>query len=242
MTWVVQIEAEAPPGLPGLAQPGTLIRYFSRMLAAHHGAAAGQERHWSARVVIPRDEPVSPVHTAEQAAFAGKKLVVNAARTVGLPDWPVVRAEAVPDLLGAQEAATVLGVSRQRLHELRRSGQFPVPLAELGNGPVWSGPAIRHFLARWMRLPGPRPAGTAAYQAGDGTIHPLTATADERTGTVWVPVWLAMAEPQLQWIAGLGLASSPRDGTSGPAIFRVPRWEWAQRITEAGTARAGLVP
>ena len=73
--------------------------------------------------------------------------------------------------------------------------------------------------------------------AADGTAHRLTATADERTGTVWVPVSLAATQPQLQWILELGLATSPRDGLSGPAVFRVPRWEWVLRVAEDGTAR-----
>lgn len=234
MKWVVQVEAEGPPGVPGVARPEALLESFSRMLGEHQGAASGDQRHWVARVVIPEQEPVYPVHTADQAALLGKKLASDAAGAVGLPGWPVIRVDVVPELLGAQEAAAALGVSRQRLHELRSSRRFPVPLAELGNGPVWSGSAVRSFLDRWQRLPGPRPAGTASYVAADGTTHHFTATAGEKTGTVWVPAWLATTEPHLLWIQELGLTSSSREGTSGQAVFRVPRWEWTRRITEAG--------
>lgn len=236
MKWVVQVEAEAPAAAPDLVRPEMLLESFSRMLAEHEGAASGDRRHWVARVVIPEQEPLYPVHTAEQAGFLGKKLAADAARAVGLPDWPIMRVDVVPELLGAQETAAALGVSRQRLHELRRSRRFPVPLAELGNGPVWSGSDVRGFLARWQRLPGPRPAGTATYVAADGTTHHFTAAAGERNGTVWVPAWLAATEPQLLWIQELGLTTSPREGTSGQAVFRVPLWEWTRRITEAGKA------
>jgi hypothetical protein len=49
------------------------------------------------------------------------------------------------------------GVTRQRFHELRNSKRFPPPLAELGNGPVWSGSAVRGFLARWVEAAWPAP-------------------------------------------------------------------------------------
>jgi predicted DNA-binding transcriptional regulator AlpA len=244
MQWIVLVEAEAPDtaqlGGASLTQQQTVA--FSRVLATHGGEASGAAQHWSARVAIRADEPLVPVHTAEQAGVYGRKLVLDAASQVGLPQWPVVRVEVVPGLLGAQEAAAALGVSRQRFHQLRQSGRFPVPVTELGSGPVWSRSVVESFAKRWLRSPGPRPARTAAYQAPDGTIYQLTATAAERTGTVWVPVSLAATDPSLRWILDLGLPSSPRDGTSGPAIFRVPRWEWARRITENGTLRAVATP
>jgi hypothetical protein len=244
MQWTVLVEAGAPDAgqLSGPDLTRQLTAAFSRVLAIHGGEAAGEARYWSARVVVAENEPSSPVHNGEQAALYGRKLVLDAARQVGLPDWPIGRVEAVPGLLGAQEAATALGVSRQRFHQLRQSGRFPVPLAELRSGPVWSRSIVESFLDRWLRSPGPRPAQTAAYRAADGTRHQLTSTAAERTGTVWVPVPLAVAEPGLQWILDLDLPSSPRDGSSRPAIFRVPRWEWARRITEAGTPRPVPAP
>jgi predicted DNA-binding transcriptional regulator AlpA len=244
MQWTVLVEADAPDAGQfdgrNLTQQQTAA--YSRVLAVHGGEASGQAQHWSARVIVEEDEPLSPVHTAEQAAIYGQRLVIDAARQVGLPGWPAVRVEVVPGLLGAQEAAAALGVSRQRFHQLRQSGRFPVPVTELGSGPVWSRSVVEGFIARWLRSPGPRPAQTATYRAADGTRYQLTSTAAERTGTVWVPVSLAIAEPGLQWILDLHLQSSARDGSTGPAIFRVPRWEWARRITEAGTLRAVPAP
>ena len=239
MQWTVLVEAEPPGAVQwdgcDLTQQQTAA--FSRVLAVHGGEASGEVRHWSARVVVVEAEPVSPVHTPSQAAIYGQKLVLDAARQVGLPDWPVVRVEVVPQLLGAQEVASALGVSRQRFHQLRQSGRFPVPVEELGSGPVWLGSVVETFAERWLRSPGPRPAQTVVYQAADGTRYQLTATAAERTGTVWVPVSLAATDPGLRWIRDLNLPSSPRGGTAGQAIFRVPRWEWAQRVTEVGTLR-----
>jgi hypothetical protein len=238
MKWVVQVEAAATRGAAGLDRPGGLMAAFSRMLTEHAGSATGDDRHWSAQVVVVEEEPVSPVHTASQAAVYGERLVAGAATAVGLPDWPVVRVEVVPELLGAREVADVLRVTRQRFHEMRSSGQFPAPIARLSNGPVWSRPAVDSFLSGWTRRPGPRPEGTVHYAGADGTTHCLTATADERSGTVWVPVSLAATDPQmLQWITDqLKITSSPLNGTTG-AVFRVPRWEWVRRIGEDGTVR-----
>jgi hypothetical protein len=86
--------------------------------------------------------------------------------------------------------------------------------------------------------PGPWVAGTALFLASDGALHRLTATARERTGTVWVPVPLVASDPRLRWVLDLRLPSSP-DGTSGQIVFRVPRWQWADRITESGMSRVG---
>jgi len=239
MQWTVLVEAEAPGAGPQERLPLTQQQAaaFSAVLAVHGGEASGDARRWSARVVVVENEPFSPVHSAEQAGHYGQKLVLEAAGQVGLPDWPIRQVEVAPALLGAQEAAAALGVSRQRFHQLRQSGRFPVPAADLRSGPVWSRSTVEGFAARWLRHPGPRPARTAAYQTADGATYQLTATADERTGTVWVPVSLAATEPGLRWILDLALPNSPRDGTSGPAVFRVPRWEWARQITESGNPR-----
>jgi hypothetical protein len=61
----------------------------------------------------------------------------------------------VPDaLLGVAEVAAELGVSRQRLSELRRRPDFPAPVSELAAGPVWSGSSLRRFIEGWDRKPG----------------------------------------------------------------------------------------
>lgn len=68
-----------------------------------------------------------------------------------------------PDvLLGVSEVAAKLGVSRQRLSELRRRPDFPAPVSELAAGPVWSGASLGRFVDRWDRKPGrPRKSRSA---------------------------------------------------------------------------------
>ena len=55
---------------------------------------------------------------------------------------------------GAAEVAELFGVSRQRVHELRRKRSFPAPAAELAAGPVWRVSTLQRFLAEWDRKPG----------------------------------------------------------------------------------------
>jgi hypothetical protein len=56
--------------------------------------------------------------------------------------------------LGVSEVAEVLGVSRQRVSELRTSEAFPAPVAELRSGPVWRGSTLHRFVQNWARKPG----------------------------------------------------------------------------------------
>jgi hypothetical protein len=63
-----------------------------------------------------------------------------------------------PPLASAADVAEILGVSRQRVHQLAASNtRFPAPVARVGTGPLWTVPAIEHFARIWDRRPG-RPA------------------------------------------------------------------------------------
>ena len=54
-------------------------------------------------------------------------------------------------LVGAHEAAELIGVSRQRLHALRRIDGFPAPAAVLACGNVWTRREILQWMGRSMR-------------------------------------------------------------------------------------------
>jgi hypothetical protein len=72
--------------------------------------------------------------------------------------------EEEPDrFLGVTEVAGLLGVSKQRVSELRATVAFPAPIAELAAGPVWKERSLRRFVAGWERKPGrPRRAKATA--------------------------------------------------------------------------------
>jgi len=61
---------------------------------------------------------------------------------------------------GVSEVAALLGVSRQRVSELRARDGFPEPIADLAAGPVWAVSSLKSFVANWPRKPG-RPARRA---------------------------------------------------------------------------------
>ncbi len=69
-------------------------------------------------------------------------------------------APTLPEIVSAGEVAEILGVSRQRVHQLAKSAGFPAPLLSLRTGPLWHAVAIRKFAEGWERKPG-RPAKSA---------------------------------------------------------------------------------
>lgn len=60
----------------------------------------------------------------------------------------------MPELMSAAEIADELGISRQRVHQLRDTEAFPAPLADLRGGAVWDAQAVRKFNEGWERKPG----------------------------------------------------------------------------------------
>lgn len=55
-------------------------------------------------------------------------------------------------LMGAVEIADMLGVSRQRVHQLAAAPTFPAPIAELAAGKVWERAAVEEWARRTGRL------------------------------------------------------------------------------------------
>ena len=51
------------------------------------------------------------------------------------------------DLLGLREVMEMLGISRQRIHQLEVGGSFPEPIVRLACGPIWHRPEVE----RWSR-------------------------------------------------------------------------------------------
>jgi prophage regulatory protein len=55
------------------------------------------------------------------------------------------------DLMGAQEVAELLGISRQRVHQLAERADFPAPVAVLAAGKIWLGEDVRRWAATHRR-------------------------------------------------------------------------------------------
>jgi predicted DNA-binding transcriptional regulator AlpA len=165
--WTVYAEAWAPAGNAGsLDVADSRVEDFVDALAGASGIVSVDQHRWAATVTVEAG-------TAGLAVEQGSALISSMAVQFRLPTWPVERIEAVeadrqdsglqvsnfPDIVGMSEAASLLGISRQRVHELRKAGRFPEPMVELAAGPIWLRPAIEAFNERWDRRPG-RPKAT----------------------------------------------------------------------------------
>lgn len=53
------------------------------------------------------------------------------------------------DIIGTSEVASVLGVSKQRIHALRKDHRFPTPFKTLASTPLWDKREIDSFLKQW---------------------------------------------------------------------------------------------
>lgn len=187
MTWYsVHVATRNPAGgrtqadLPGLDD-------LHDLLAEHSASVAGGQAGYSATVSID-------THDGHEASSLGYQLVHEAAQKAGLPDWPVVRLEVLdhdelardlerpqlPDMVSGQVAADLLGVSRQRLHQLRDNPRFPKPLIDRPGAILWSFAAIDRFNAGWERRPGRPPASSS----GAVIDEPLGGRADREDQAV----------------------------------------------------------
>jgi len=146
--------------------PGEAVRVaLATDLEPLDGSASAAPRgHWT----------VSGWHDADDPEKAQHSILVRARRVLrrrGI-QAPIVAVETVseneldarhaspnyPELVSAAEAAEILGVSRQRVHQLAvEHSAFPPTLYELGAGKLWTAAAIRGFARQWSRKPG-RPA------------------------------------------------------------------------------------
>ncbi|HET7234974.1 MAG TPA: hypothetical protein VFK59_00915 [Actinomycetota bacterium] len=68
--------------------------------------------------------------------------------------WDLELAREPDRYLGVTEIAELLGVSRQRVMQLRQRADFPEPVAELAAGPVWRMFNLQRFIEEWPRKPG----------------------------------------------------------------------------------------
>ena len=185
--WAIYIEAWAPEGKPGsIDVSDSRVSDFADMLAPFGAVTSVDHFRWAVQITIAAD-------TALDAAQSGTTTTLVAASQCRFPDWPIERLEVVdvdrrdaelamsnfPDLVGTTEVADLLGVSRQRIHELRKAGRFPQPMVELSGVPIWLRAAIVAFDEGWERKVGrPRAIAQDVDMAGilgsgqQGVQHP----------------------------------------------------------------------
>jgi hypothetical protein len=159
----VYIETRAPAG-PAAVLDDTVWDAFADALATMHGTLAQSHDRWSAQVSVD-------AKSASDATNTGVGAVLELARFHDVPIWPVVRVEVtradvldeqlarpvMPEVVSGPEAADILGVSTQRVHQLAvENSQFPAPVYDLRAGKIWLRSAVEAFAARERRPGRPR--------------------------------------------------------------------------------------
>jgi len=100
--WSVLVEAAAGEDAkvwPDI-EPSLLDGLMEALGVKHSGVVSGDSRSYSARISL---DATDQIHGALWAVHTGCGIVVDAAMKVGLPDWQVVRVEAVRDDVLARE-------------------------------------------------------------------------------------------------------------------------------------------
>lgn len=135
---------------------------FDALHHTHSGAVAGGDHRLSATISIDALD-------IGQAALLAEIAVRTAALPTRTRIKEVVRLEVMtdeefdaylnrptlPDLVSGAESGEILGVSRQRLHQLHlQHPDFPKPLYQLRVGPLWDRAAIEAFDSTWTRKSG----------------------------------------------------------------------------------------
>jgi hypothetical protein len=169
--------AEADILTPAAPDPDVCIK-VEGLLPGRYAPAVGQSLHDTNGISASLAVDAEDSRSAETYALG---LIMSALAQAGIDAleilnmrvvrWDLFEAETeapnYPDLVGATEAATILGVSRQRVHQLLRENPgFPEPLYHLrSTGPLWVRQGIESFARHWERRPGRPPKVTGTGRA-----------------------------------------------------------------------------
>ena len=124
--------------------------------------AAASGRRFTVTIEAPAAHPAGALDAVTALLTAARALaplgtprllaveVTDAQEYARRADAPIL-----PPLIGASEAADLLGVTRQRVHQLAADHpRFPTPLVQVRMGPLWVETAIAAFARSWSRTPG----------------------------------------------------------------------------------------
>lgn len=173
----VVVEARAPEGTGRSAIGDVASNKLMDLLAEHDSVVASADGWWQAAIGVESDSAI-------QAAGQGVALIEAMAGRAGMPGWPVIRVEAareevfeednaagaLPDIVSVPEAAEILGVSPQRVHELAGGAGFPRPVYDLKVGRLWLRDAIETYGASRNRKPGRPGRGALMRQRVIGAL------------------------------------------------------------------------
>lgn len=162
----VHAEARAPEGAEPISGPLDAMDRLMDLIVEYDGVCGAEQRSWSVTLTL------NDAYDARDACERGAALISDLAAKAGLPAWPLARVEGVrgdvldedlarpniPSLVSGPEAGEILGVSKQRVHQLAATrADFPKPLYELAAGKLWDRAAVERFAEEWERRPGRPP-------------------------------------------------------------------------------------
>lgn len=135
-------------------------------------------------------EAIDPIRAAAVlAADVEGELSPYFATLIGLDveTWEATDAAAdepnFPELVGAAEVGELLGVTRQRVHQLHtQRDDFPPPIVQLRMGPLWLKSAVEVWAETWERRPGRPPKVTSHPLPSGGTHYDITIDDDALGG------------------------------------------------------------
>lgn len=163
--WVHTEEFRLPDDEQALDPRDPRVVALGGLLAtSQRGTLELTECGWIASVEVDASEVV---HQLSEASNRGRLSIGKALRQSRMPSAALVRSEthhkqSFPRdasevvLLDSSGVCALLGVSRQRLHQLRQASWFPLPAVLAGTRPLWNKRDIADLEATWVRRPGRR--------------------------------------------------------------------------------------
>lgn len=155
--WTITLDGVGDPGAIDPDQTDELLALLAKFDAAVSLTQDGAR--FSVTLTLPDEAGTDPV----AAVAYGMKVTSDAALAAGMPGVALARVElitndeldaalarpAIPELVGVSEIADILGVSRQRAHQLTKREDFPAMVADLAAGPVWTKGSLTRFVEQW---------------------------------------------------------------------------------------------
>ena len=133
-------------------------------LSSHSPSVSYGPHAMSARLCVEADSPKRALDSGLsllRSALKARDLLsgIVGAEVQALDDLDKsLQDPSMPDLVGVDEVAKMLEVSKQRASELAKRQDFPKPIARLAAGPVWKKAAIARHVSIWDRRPGRKKA------------------------------------------------------------------------------------
>lgn len=168
--WSVRVDADTGTDFTDDLGAHLRAQLAGRHVAAGAGHVAGRRLAGRVSMQLSMDESTArqAADTAVRettAALRGYGLSVHIARieVLGEDELDEETRAAPPELMGVREIAAAVDppMTRQRADQLTKRDDFPKPIAELTAGKIWSGDAVRRWLATWERKSGrPRAASS----------------------------------------------------------------------------------